>query len=224
MTPLFARTRSRTGFTLLEVIVALGIMALGLVVLIDTQASSALAAVDADRTVTTAHLAEEKLMEVLLETEVEGFTDSDKEESGTFEEFGSEEWRGDDLAIDATDLENYHFAWTVRKIDLTLPTDLSSMLGDLEGVGYVNPDEMGEGYDNEMAPDLSDFGITPDMIADYLGDYIREVRVVVWYAEDGEDDDEPDLLDENGDLPDGAFELLTHVINPTGRISAPLGG
>lgn len=208
----------RRAFTLLEVVVGLGILSLGLMVLVETQASSVLSTVEANRMLLATELAEEKLAEVLLLVEVEGFTDDDKSEEGDFEDYGEEEWRGDGLELEIDGLEEFHYAWTVRKIELTLPTDLSAMMGDLEGVGFLSEEQMGENYDASMAPDLSDYGITSDVIADYLGDYIREVRVVVWWGSE-----EPDV-DEPGQLPEDSIELLTHVINPTGKINPPLGG
>jgi hypothetical protein len=43
------------------------------------------------------------------------------------------------------------------------------------------------------------------MISEYLGAYIREVRVLVWW---GENEDSVDQV-----------ELLTHIINPSGAVS-----
>lgn len=208
----------RRGFTLLEVVVGLGILSLGLMVLVDTQASSVLSTVEGNKMLIATELAEEKLAEVMLLVEVEGFTEDDKSEEGDFEEYGEEDWRGDGLDLEIEGLEEFHYAWTVRKIELTLPTDLASMMGDLEGVGFLPEEKTGEDFDASMAPDLGDFGISSDMIADYLGDYIREVRVVVWWGSE-----EPDV-DEPGQLPEDSIELLTHVINPTGKINPPLGG
>ena len=42
--------------------------------------------------------------------------------------------------------------------------------------------------------DLSDIGISPDMISDYLSDYLREVRVLVWWELDEDEDDQVELL------------------------------
>ena len=165
-------------------------------------------------------LAEEKMVEVLLLTEVEGFTDTDKEEDGDFDDWGEEDWRGDDLDIDADDegLDEFHWAWTVRRIELTIPSDLAGMMGDLEDVGFVDTEQAPEDYDSSGLPDLSDF-MQPEMLTEYLGAYIREVRVVVWWGDEDIDMDEG----EEG-MPDNAVELVTHVINPTGKLSDPLTG
>lgn len=210
------RGTRRAGFTLLEVVIAMGILVLGLMVLVDTQASAVLSTVDADRSLEATRLAQEKMTEVMLLVEVEGFTQDDKEDNGDFQDFGSESWRGDSLAIEDQDLGDFHWAWTVRRIELTIPTDLQGMMGDLEGAGAVDPATLGENYDQSQVPDLTDMGVSPDMITDMLAAYIREVRVVVWWGKE-----EPDIS--GGDLPENSVELLTHVINPTGTISLPLG-
>ena len=56
-----------------------------------------------------------------------------------------------------------------------------------------------------QSPDITDMGVSPDMITEYLSDYIRELRVLVWW---GKNEDETDQV-----------ELLTHVINPTGIVT-----
>jgi prepilin-type N-terminal cleavage/methylation domain-containing protein len=204
------KQRTRHGFTLLEVVIALGILAIGTMVLVDSQATALWMTVDGGRTSTATRLANEKMMEVQLQMEVEGFGESDIEEEGEFDEFGSEDFRGENLQIDMGDsLDSYQFAWTVRKIDLTLPTDMGGMKDELVGNGYYGDEAteaMQEQEDATAGMDLTDLGITPDMITEYLGNYIREVRVVVWW---GNNEDEVDQV-----------ELVTHVINPSGVVTS----
>ena len=170
----------RRAFTLLEVIVALGILAVGLMVLVDTQATAVTMTTDMDRTTTATNLANEKMVEALMVLEQEGWTDQDVEEEGDFNEFGNEEFRGESLHVEMGDqLADFHWAYTVRKIEMTLPGDIWGMATDLADNGYWSEDKT-ENMDVSGAPDLSAFGITPDIIADYLSDYIREVRVRVW--------------------------------------------
>lgn len=210
----------RRGFTLLEVIIGLGILALALMVLVDTQASSVISTVEANQMMLATQLADEKMTEVILLTEVEGFTESDKEEEGDFDDFGEEDWRGGDLDLDMPkdELEDFHWAWTVRKIELTIPSDLAGMMGDLEGTGFVPEETIPEDYDSSALPDLSDF-LQPEMLTEYLAAYIREVRVVVWWG-----DEEIDMSEGEEGLPENSVELLTHVINPTGKLNDPLTG
>jgi len=210
----------KRGFTLLEVVIGLGILSLALLVLVQTQATSVLSTVEADKMMMATELAEEKMIEVLLLTEVEGFTDNDKEDNGDFDDYGEEDWRGDDLDLDLPkdELADFHWAWTVRRIELTIPSDIAGVMGDLEGSGYVNQEEIPDSYDNSSLPDLSDF-MQPEMITEYLAAYIREVRVVVWWGEE-----ELDLSEGEEGLPENAVEYVTHVINPTGKLNDPLTG
>ena len=151
-------------------------------------------------------LAEEKMIEAQLQLEVEGWTSSDIEEDGDFEDLGSEEFRGDGLRLELDDrLEDFKWAYTVRKIELNFPADLGSLTEDLSGSGYLGDQNSEAVQDNTM--DLGDIGISPDMISDYLSDYIREVRVRVWWGENEDEDDQ--------------VELLTHIVNPTGVVSNP---
>jgi prepilin-type N-terminal cleavage/methylation domain-containing protein len=200
---------ARRAFTLLEVVIALGILAVGTMVLVDSQATALWMTVDGGRTATASRLAHEKMMEVQLQVEREGFGEADLEEEGSFDDFGDEDFRGESLRLDlGEELSDFHWAWTVRKIDLTLPTDMGGMKDELVGNGYYGDqasEAMEQQEDATAGFDLTDLGITPDMITEYLGNYIREVRVVVWW---GENEDETDQV-----------ELVTHVINPSGVVT-----
>ncbi|MEL6345019.1 MAG: hypothetical protein AAFV53_18010, partial [Myxococcota bacterium] len=127
------------------------------------------------------------------------------EENGDFDDFGSEEFRGDAIDVDAEDaFEDFKWAYTIRTIDLNIPTDIGGSLGGLEENGYFGESSERTQDIGQNQMDLGDLGIQPDMITEYLGDYIREVRVLVWWG------DNEDGIDQ--------VELLTHVINPTGAV------
>ena len=203
--PTHSTARSRRGFTLLEVVIALGILALSVMILVETQAGALFMSTDADRISTATHLAEEKMAEALLTLEQEGWTTQDIEEDGDFDDFGSEDFRGGVLRLDVEDqYEGFRWAYTIQRIELSLPTDLGGVAGDLAGNGYWGDDNTDAAQDANL--DLTDVpGFDQDMITDLLGDYIREVRVLVWW---GENEDGVDQV-----------ELTTHVINPTGAIT-----
>ena len=192
------------GFTLLEVIIALGILATSLVVLVETQATAVLSTTEADRLTLATNLAQEKMLEVQLTMEREGFGEQDIEEDGNFEDYGEEDFRGDELhlSLEPGSLDDYQWAYTVRKIELEIPTNLGDMVGDLAGTGYFGDE--GTDMDVTDTPDLGDMGISPTMVSDHLSKFIREVRVLVWW---GENEDELDQV-----------ELTTHIINPTGVV------
>ena len=144
-------------------------------------------------------------MEVQIILEREGFGEQDIEEDGDFEDFGAEDFRGDELHLGQTDdvYQDFKWAYTVRKIEMEIP-NLGDMAGDLAGNGYFGEDKASE-MDVGGTPDLGDMGIDPSMITDHLSGFIREVRVRVWW---GENEDENDQV-----------ELTTHIINPTGVVN-----
>jgi prepilin-type N-terminal cleavage/methylation domain-containing protein len=195
----------RRGFTLLEVVISLGIMATALAVLVQSQAFAVMSAQDAEHLIRSTQLAEEKMMEVQLLTEREGFSDQDMEEDGDFDEFGAEEFRGDSLDLELEDeLNEYKWAYTVRKIEIKMPPNLGGMASDLAGGGYFG-DEKSQEVDVGGAPDLTSMGVSGDTITDTLGEYIREVRVRVWWGDDPENESQ-------------MVELTSHIINPAGAM------
>ena len=173
----------RAGFTLLEVIIALGILAGALVVLVDNQAMAVLATQEADRLTLATNLAQEKMMEVQIILEREGFGEQDIEEDGDFEDFGAEDFRGDELHLGQTDdvYQDFKWAYTVRKIEMEIPN-------------------------------LGDMGIDPSMITDHLSGFIREVRVRVWWGENEDENDQVELtthiINPTGVVNEGGFSGL----------------
>ena len=202
------------GFTLLEVTIALALLVMALGILLQSQTSAVIMTVDAEKIRIATQLAEEKMSEAQIQLEVEGWTTADIDENGDFSDLGEEEFRGTGNRSDAgDDLDGYYWAYTVRRIEINIPSDLGGMTEDLMGTGYFGDQPNNEDVQNNQM-DLGDLGISPDMISDYLSDYIREVRVMVWWG-----DREPPKVDKEGNLPDNQVELLTHVINPTGVVS-----
>ena len=200
---------SRRGFTLVEVTIALSILVLALSILVENQGFAAYMTRDAEKIRIATMLAEEKLIEAQLILEEEGWKTTDIEEDGDFDDFGSEEFRDNGLNLDADDeLENFKWAYTIRKIEMNLPTDVGGMMGDMVGTGYYGDQSENQQMQQNQGMDLGDIGVSQDMITDYLSDYIREVRVMVWWAEDYE---------ETGDV----VELTTHIVNPSGVVTDP---
>lgn len=198
-------TTRRAGFTLLEVVIALAILAVSLFVLVDSQATAVLMTMDANKTLTGTYLAQEKMAEALLRVEYEGFREGDIDEEGDFSEIGEDDALGSDADL-GEDFEDYKWAYTIREVDLQLG-DITSAADELQSAGFGAQTE--EGQQQTEQQDLTDLGFQPDMMSEMLKPYIREVRVLVWWG-----NDEPDL--EEGC--DACIELVTHVINPSGQI------
>ncbi len=212
----------RRGFTLLEIMIAVAILAGALTVLVHAQATAVLMTTETEKLLIATMLAKEKMAEVQLMMESDGFGEQDIEEEGDFDDFGDME--GLDLNLDVDDeYEGFQWAYTVRQIELDLGGDFTGMAEDLAGQGYWGDqdyDQQGStsssssgGRDAEsQQPGLDDMGVSSDMITELLGGYIREVRVLVWW---GENEDELDQV-----------EITSHVINSSALtlLSAAMGG
>jgi prepilin-type N-terminal cleavage/methylation domain-containing protein len=196
--------RRREGFTLLEVVIALAILAVSLFVLVDSQSSAVFMTIDAEKTLTGTYLSQEKMAEAMLRLEEEGFREGDIDEEGDFADFGGADGLGEDADYGDA-FEDYHWAYTIREVDIQVG-DIASAADELQGAGFGDQQE---GAEQPEQADLTDMGFQPDMISEMLRPYIREVRVLVWWGED-----EPDL-DEGCE---NCVELVTHVINPSGQI------
>ncbi|HCH66711.1 MAG TPA: hypothetical protein DFR83_28165, partial [Deltaproteobacteria bacterium] len=196
---------ARHGFTLLEVVIAIGILSVTLLVLVQSQASAVFMTVDGRKVSTATMLADEKMQEVILTLEREGWTSQDIEEEGDFEEYGAEDFRGEDANVEA-ELEDFKWAYTVRRIELNIPTDLSGTADTLAEGGGLGDQAQEEGL-GDMGLDLSMIpGFSPDMLMDQLSGFMREVRVRVWWGENEEGEDQ--------------VEFVHHVINPTGVVTS----
>jgi len=200
--------RSQRGFSLIEITIALSILVLALSILVENQGFAAFMTRDAEKIRIATMLAEEKMIEAQLQLELEGWKTSDIDEDGDFDDLGSEEFRGSGSNLDLDDeFEDYQWAYTIRKIEMNMPADMGGMMDDMMGSGYYGDQSQNEDIQNNQM-DLGDIGISSDMITEYLSDYIREVRVMVWWEED---------FEETGDY----VELLTHVVNPSGVVTDP---
>ena len=205
--PVFLYRSSCRGFSLIEITIALSILVLALSILVENQGFAAYMTRDAEKIRIATMLAEEKMIEAQLHLELEGWKTSDIDEDGDFDDLGSEEFRGSGSNLDLDDeFDDYKWAYTIRKIEMNMPADMGGMMEDMMGDGYGEQSQNQAAQDNQM--DLGDLGISSDMITEYLSDYIREVRVMVWWTEE---------FEETGDY----VELLTHVVNPSGVVTDP---
>ena len=201
--------RARRAFTLLEVVIALAILAVGMTVLLQTQATAVVMTTESDKIRIGTLLAQEKMAECELYVEKNGFSSADINEDGDFGDYGAEDFRADvgDVDIAAT-LGDYRWAYTIREIELTMPDDLTGTATDLIGEGYLGDDVTVPDQMTDDSLDLGDLGLSSDSVTDQLSNYIREVRVLVWWSD--EQDDEGNYID--------SIEVVTHVINPSGFV------
>lgn len=199
--------RSRAGFTLLEIVIALVILTGALIVLVESQGQAVFMTFEGQKVLTATWLAEEKVAEVHRRLEEDGFTDRDIEEEGDFDDLG-ESFGGD---MDLGDqFEEFHWAYTIRQVELQLG-DVGSLFGQMEGNGYQGgaaTSGMSGMFSGLMSTVLSSM-LSPELIAESLSPYLREVRVRVWWSEREEDGICLDCV-----------EIVTHAINPSGAVAA----
>ena len=114
-----SRRRSQSGFTLLEVMVALAILAMALTVVSQAQQASMRQVLRAKMTTMATLLARDKMVDLEDDLFKKGFSDFEEEEKGNFEEEGFRDYR-----------------WTLRieKIELPQTIDPAAM-GDADGGG-----------------------------------------------------------------------------------------
>lgn len=118
--------RVQRGFTLLEVMVAMSILALALVATAGTNANSFQASNYARRITVATLLARSKMLDVELELQDDGFSENDKEDDGDFSEEGFAELK-------------WHV--TIRKVEV----DIGQLLG-----GFLGGEVSAESLPNQM--------------------------------------------------------------------------
>jgi prepilin-type N-terminal cleavage/methylation domain-containing protein len=124
-------TRSRRGFSLLEVMVALAILTVSMILLVQTQSSAVLLTNEAEKVIVGTDLARMKMTEALVELEKDGFQQSDVYEFGEFDELGDEL-----LDVEfGKELDEYHWEYLVSEVDIEMIGDLASAAQSLPGAG-----------------------------------------------------------------------------------------
>ena len=203
---------NRRGFTLLEVMVSLGILAVSLAAISGITAGS-YAASDYARGVTIATLlARSKMIDVEEEMWKDGFPDDDKELDGEFDKEGHAEYR---------------WKATVRKIDV----DIGQLLGGILG-GDVSQENMGEhiqgylgalsggvpeGIDSSAAEQVGGSQIADMLkgqqlevlfkqVGDNLAKAIREIELEIFWGKEG--------------VSEESVKFVQYIVT-TGRINTP---
>lgn len=161
----------KSGFTLLEVMVAVGLLALGLVVLLQVQARSIQIAQQARNLSVGTGLARAKLYDCTQDLMKKGFSIGDYDESGDFDDEG---------------FEDFFWECHAYKPDLPVPNTTDITSGLAQGAANVG----GGGGLTDTASAAESAGMGAGMIAPFLGqfaqvmgDSIRELVVIVRWKE-----------------------------------------
>jgi general secretion pathway protein I len=176
---------SARAFTLLEVMVALAILALGFGVIVEAHSRAALATIDARQVTVGTLLARGKMLDLEQELRKDGFGDGDKVIDGDFGEEGYAE---------------YKYTAVLRKIEIPVgklqdgqAPDIMAMLGG-GGAG----EQGGGSGEATSAPNMGMLGPVFQIASDVVGNSVRELTLVV-------------TLPEGGRLAD--LKVTTHVVD-----------
>lgn len=162
------------GFTLLEVMVALAIMALGFSVLSEAHGRAALATLDARHVTIGTILARGKMLDVEYELRKDGFGDFDKIIDGDFSEEGQPE---------------YKWQAHIKKIEIPVGKVGDAANSGLNLGGLLGGGAEGAGADNlsQASSQMNTGMLTPifQAASDVFKQAIREVTITVSFPEGG---------------------------------------
>ncbi len=184
-------TQSQRGFTLLECMIALALIATALVIVIESQAFAINMEEKANRINTASMLASDIMVDLELRMMKEGFGELEVRETGTF---------NDQRYADA--YPAWRWEYEVEKVELEVP-NLPNLMNMVQGEVAD-----GEAPPNELAA-LESMGIDLSFFGEYMGNFLREARVRICY---------PDGYDKFGDIMENCLEVSTHLVNPTGKV------
>ncbi|MEM1026070.1 MAG: prepilin-type N-terminal cleavage/methylation domain-containing protein [Myxococcota bacterium] len=205
---------ARRGFTLLEVMIALSILALSLTVVAGINANSFQSSNYARGLTVATLLARSKMLDVELKLQEDGFAQGDSEEDGDFSDEGhpSVDWTVyvRPIDVDVTQLVRQFFGGG-EELDLdTLPDQMQAFMGAKEGLDPSRlASEGGSAPADEIKQLLGGQGLelVLQQVSETLKNSIREIVLDVSWG------------------PEKARETVRFVqyVTTTGRIAPPTG-
>lgn len=203
------RRRARRGFTLLEVMVSLSILALAMVAVAGTNANSFEASNYARHVTVATMLARSKMLDVELELQDEGFSENEQEDDGDFSEegFAKMKWRTTVRPIEV-DVGQLLGGFLGGDVDSeSLPEQMQNFLGAMNGAG---PDEQlnqqAQGSDLAKMLGGGQLELVFKQVGETLSNSIREITVEVYWGREGIDRE--------------SIEFVQYVTT-TGRLKGP---
>jgi len=180
-----SRLCKKRGFTLLEMMVALGILAVAYVALMEAQSGSIRLSTYGKQITVATFLAQSKMEETDELLTREGFPDMDDEEEGDFEELGypSFKWR---LEVNKVELPlGEAFSQMLSQFGDSGEQDAGGMAGMAGGQlgGMMGSGGPGAAVAGMLSPDMLKGQV--EMLADMLEKALREVRLTVFWEEGG---------------------------------------
>jgi prepilin-type N-terminal cleavage/methylation domain-containing protein len=196
------RARTQVGFTLLEVMMALLLLATAVMILVQSQMTAVHLQEEATRINAATMLARKVFTDLEIRMLREGFGELEVKEHG---DFNDPEYDGQ--------FDDYRWEYEVEKVEVELPGlgNLMNLLGaGTEEVGdAVGMNTTGQQPGGDLAA-LGALGFDMSFLTEQMGNFLREARVRICWTP-GAGGPRPDVEEE-------CLEVVTHLANPTGRI------
>ncbi|MCO4771708.1 MAG: prepilin-type N-terminal cleavage/methylation domain-containing protein [Deltaproteobacteria bacterium] len=197
-------TEPRAGFTLLEVMMALLLLATSIMILVQSQLTAVHLQEEATRINTATMLARGIFTELEFRMFDEGFGELEVKEQGDF----------NDTIYDGQ-FDEYRWEYEVEKVDVELPGlgNLMQMLGggqEEAGQAVGLNANAGQGPGGQLAA-LGQLGIlSPEMLSEQMSNYLREARVRICWT--------PGQGGPRNNVEEECLEVISHLSNPTGKV------